>query len=291
MTDSGTKLVMLGTGTPNIHPQRFGSALAIVVGQQAYLVDFGAGIVQRAEAAHRMGIAPLSLPRLAIGFLTHLHSDHTLGYPDLILAPWVLEREAPLRVFGPAGTRAMTEHILAAYDADIRERIDGLEPANPSGYQVEVTEIETGPVYEDDNVRVTAFPVQHGSWPAFGYRFETEDCVIVISGDTAPTESLIEAAQGCDILVHEVYANRTFAEKPPEWQDYHKQVHTSSLELGEIAARVSPKLLVLTHQLYWGATDAELVADVQSIYDGAVVSAKDLDIFECGIKGVRHLSI
>ena len=288
MTDSGTKLVMLGTGTPNIHPQRSGSALAVVVGAQAYLVDFGSGIVQRAEAACQRGITALALPRLTIGFLTHLHSDHTLGYPDLILAPWVLEREAPLSVFGPAGTLAMTEHILAAYDGDIRERVDGLEPANHTGYKVEVTEIEAGLVYEDPSVRVSAFPVSHGNWPAFGYRFETADCVIVISGDTAPTESLINAAQGCDILVHEVYASRTFAEKPPEWQRYHQAVHTSSLELGVIAARISPKLLVLTHQLYWGATDEELIADIHSHFNGKVISAKDLDIFECSNLRIKH---
>lgn len=279
---SGTKLVMLGTGTPNVHPERFGSSMAVVCGPQAYLVDFGSGILQRAQAAYQMGIEALALPRITIGLLTHLHSDHTLGYPDLILAPWVLGRKVPLKIFGPAGLESMTGHILAAYNADIRERLDGLEPANQTGIKVEVTEIESGLVFEDSYVKVTAFPVQHGSWPAFGYRFETEDGVIVISGDTAPTESLIEAAYGCDILVHEVYAGKYFDRRPPEWQRYHKQVHTSSLELGSIAKRIGPELLVLTHQLYWGATDKELLAEVESIYDGVVISAHDLDIFECG---------
>ena len=125
---AGTLVVLLGTGTPNADPERSGPAVAVVVNDRAYLVDFGPGVVRRAAAAAKQGIATLSPERIATAFLTHLHSDHTTGYADLILTPWVLGRSAPLQVYGPSGLRDMTDHLLAAYRADIRERIDGLAP-------------------------------------------------------------------------------------------------------------------------------------------------------------------
>ena len=128
----GTHLVLLGTGTPNADPDRSGPAVAVVVNGTAYLVDAGPGVVRRAAAAARRGISALAAPRLDRVFLTHLHSDHTVGLPDLLLTPWVLERERPLEVFGPRGTAEMTRHLVAAYDADIRRRIDGLQPQNPT---------------------------------------------------------------------------------------------------------------------------------------------------------------
>src|SRR5437016_5754294 len=121
-----TRLVLLGTGTPNADPERSGPALAVVVNGSAYLVDAGPGIVRRAEAARQKGIAALTQPNLKIVFLTHLHSDHTLGLPDLIFTPWVLDRTAPLEVYGPRGTKAMTAHLTAAYIEDVHVRLDGL---------------------------------------------------------------------------------------------------------------------------------------------------------------------
>ncbi len=211
-------------------------------------------------------------------FITHLHSDHTLGYPDLIFTPWVLGRAVPLAAFGPPGLASMTEHILAAYDQDVRMRLDGLEPANAEGYKVNVHEIESGVVYEDDRVKITAFAVKHGSWcHPFGYRFDTADRSVVISGDTAPCQSLIEIARGCDVLVHEVYSQAGFETRPPKWKRYHAAFHTSTTQLAEIATRVQPGLLVLYHQLYWGSTDDDLVGEVRRHYDGSVVSAEDLE--------------
>ena len=174
----------------------------------------------------------------------------------------------------------MVEHLLAAYDEDIRVRLDGLEPANEHGYQVEVHEIEAGTVYEDENVRVTAFQVHHGGWEqAFGFRFESADRVVVISGDATPSEAIVEACDGCDVLVHEVYSQTGFERRPPVWQRYHADSHTSTIQLAELAARAQPDLLVLYHQLFWGTTDENLVTEITSRYDGAVVSGRDLDVY------------
>lgn len=277
---SRTQVVLLGTGTPNAEPDRSGPALAIVVNGQAYLVDCGPGVVRRAAAAQRAGIDALAVERLTRVFITHLHSDHTLGYPDLIFTPWVLDREAPLEAYGPPGLAEMTDHILRAFEKDIRARVDGLEPANTTGYRVNVHEIAQGPVYQDRNVRVTAFPVRHGSWRhAFGFRFDTADRSVVVSGDTAPCDSLVEQAKGCDILVHEVYSQAGFERRTAEWQRYHASSHTSTIELAEIARQVQPKLLVLTHLLFWGSTPEQLLAEIRQFYDGDVRCANDLDVY------------
>lgn len=275
-----TRVVLLGTGTPNADPERMGPAVAIVVNGAAYLIDAGPGIVRRAAAAAQNGVDALRVENLDVVFLTHLHSDHTLGLSDLIFTPWVLERTAPLRVFGPSGTRSMTEHLLAAYEQDIHIRIDGLEPANHTGWQVDAREIAPGLVHQDENVRVTAFPVRHGSWPsAFGYRFDTADRTIVVSGDAAPSESIVEQCQGCDVLVHEVYSESGFARRPEVWQRYHAASHTSTRELAEIATRARPKLLVLYHQLFWGTAESDLVAEVSRYWNGRISSGRDLEVY------------
>jgi ribonuclease BN (tRNA processing enzyme) len=277
---AGTQVVLLGTGMPKPDPERSGPALAIVVNGQAYLVDCGAGVCRRAEAARRAGIEALVAKKLTHVFITHLHTDHTLGYPDLIFTPWVQQREVPLEAYGPPGLADMTEHILAAYEHDIHVRLHGLQPATAEGYKVNVHEIMPGLIYEDDNVRVTAFPVEHGNWEhALGFRFETADRTIVVSGDTTPCDSLIEHARGCDVLVHEVYSHAKFLERTPEWQTYHASFHTSTLELAEIAQQVQPKLLVLTHQLLWGATCEDLLEEIGRTYYGEVRCGCDLDVY------------
>ncbi|MCZ7546803.1 MAG: MBL fold metallo-hydrolase [Anaerolineae bacterium] len=216
-SDAGmtTKIVLLGTGTPITDPDRSGPSVAVVVGDMPYLVDLGPGVVRRASAAHQAGVRGLAVEKLKRAFITHLHSDHTVGYPDFIFTPWVLGRDEPAEVYGPPGVRAMTEHLLAAYEQDIHERRYGLEPSNDRGYQVNAHEIEPGVVYRDANVVVEAFPVKHGTWKAFGYKFTTPDRTIVLSGDTSPQETVIEAAMGCDVLIHEVYSSTAFEKIPP----------------------------------------------------------------------------
>jgi ribonuclease BN (tRNA processing enzyme) len=233
--------------------------------------------VRRARAAaDRTQINALRPPSLTFLFLTHLHSDHTLGYPDLIFTPAVVGRGKPLEVFGPKGTQEMTDHLMAAWKKDMDVRINGLEHENANAYKVNVHEIDPGVVHKDGNVTVKAFLVKHATWDqAFGYRFEAGGRSIVVSGDTTPTPSIVEACSGCDVLVHEVYCN------PPAQggSAYYKAAHTSAAELAEIATQAKPKLLVLYHQLFSGCTEAALLQQVQQKYAGAVVSAKDLDIY------------
>lgn len=283
LTTDTTKVVLLGTGTPNPDPERHGSAAAVVVNrgeqEQAYLVDCGPGIVRRAAAAAQKGIHALAMPGLTRLFLTHHHSDHTAGLPDLILSPWVIGRSEPLVIYGPEGTRAMVEHLLAAYSEDLRERREGLEPSNACGCHVEVHDYEAGLIYSDDLVQVEAFRVQHGSWPAFGLRFTTADRVVVFSGDTRPFPELANHYRDCDVLVHEVYSTTGLQRRPPTWQRYHTAVHTSTEELAALANAVQPTLLVLVHQLFWGVSDDALVAEIQEWYGGRVVSGHDLAIY------------
>jgi ribonuclease BN (tRNA processing enzyme) len=280
---SRTRVVMLGTGTPNPDPDRFGPAVAIVVDEASYLVDFGVGVVRRAAAAERSsGLKALNVVNLQHAFATHLHSDHTLGLADLMLTPWILEREQPLNVYGPRGLRAMTNHLVKAYAADLNVRTRGGEPAHHYDPRVvNVHEIAApGIVYRDERVTVTAFAVSHGAWPqAFGYRFKTPDRVVVISGDAGPNSRVDEQCQRCDVLVHEVYSNAGFAKRPPEWQAYHSRFHTSARELGAIASRARPGLLVLYHQLLWTASEEDLLNEVRATYGGKVVSGHDLDVY------------
>ncbi len=276
----GTHVVLLGTGTPNAEPERSGSAVAVIVNGTPYLVDAGPGIVRRANAAAAAGVSSLSPSNLQHLFLTHLHSDHTVGLPDVIFTPWVLERAVPLQLYGPSGSQLMVEHLLAAYERDISVRLDGLEPANGLGYQVEVHEMTPGLVFEDENVKVTAIPVHHGDWKeAYGFRFESADRVVVISGDATPSDAILEACSGCDVLVHEVYSQVGFEQRPPVWQRYHADSHTSTVQLAELAERARPAALVLYHQLLWGVTDEELVAEITARYSGVVKSGQDLDVY------------
>lgn len=275
-----TKIVLLGTGNPNPDPMRFGPSLAIIVKNNSYLIDFGVGITRRTfEAYSTSGITPLKTSQLTKGFLTHLHSDHTLGYPDLILTPWVLKRSEPLEIYGPLGTQEMTDHILKAYHLDIKERLEGLEPVNDIGYQVKVKEIIPEIFYEDEYIEVEAFPVNHGKLISYGFKFNTPNKTIIISGDTAPFDECIDYYKDCDILIHEVYSSKIFDTLSPKWKRYHSNVHTSSFELADIATKVKPDLLILYHQLFWGASEEELISEIKKKYTGKVISGKDLQIF------------
>jgi len=279
-----TQLVMLGTGTPNPFPDRSGPSLAIVVNGEPYLVDFGPGVVRQASSLspeYGGEIGGLAVENLKHAFLTHLHSDHTVGLPDLILTAWTVGRDLPLKLFGPEGTKHMADKVLEAYEEDIRYRLYSEQPANNQGWRVETQEVtESGLIFKDENVTVEAFRVPHGSWPdAWGYRFTTPDRVIVVSGDTAPSPELVKYARGADILVHEVYSQEGFAKKEPQWQKYHAKNHTSTSELGRLASEVKPKLLVLYHQLLWGSTHDTLLEEVKAEFSGEVVSARDLDVF------------
>lgn len=270
-------IVFLGTGMPRPDPQRQGPSLAIVANGKAYIVDSGTGVVRQAAAAFQRGISALQTNKLGIAFLTHLHSDHTLGLPDLILTPWVMGRTVPLQLYGPAGTQAMVDNIEKAWAEDIKLRIEGLEHLSTTGHQVVVHEIQPGIVYQDANVKVTAFAVKHGTWKeALGYRFDADGRSTVISGDTRPVESVVKACDGCDVLIHEVYSGT-----PANAEDaaYFSSFHTSAEQLGEIAAKARPKLLVIWHYVPLRDTDqTQMVEEIRRNFHGTVVVANDLDV-------------
>jgi ribonuclease Z len=275
------RVVLLGTGTPIPDPERSGPGLAIVVHGSSYLVDAGAGIVRRSTAAARQDSIPaLRVANLRSVFITHLHSDHTLGLPDLMLTPAVMHRKGPLYVYGPPGTRAMVANLLNAYHEDIDLRIHGLERGDSAAYRIIVHEVTPGIVYRDSNVTVRAFPVAHGSWKyAFGYRFDADGRSIVVSGDTKPSQAIVDACNGCDVLVHEVYSKKGFDRLPARDQKYHSNFHTSGVELGDLATRARPKLLVLSHILFFGESAEEIVTEVRARYAGDVVVGADLAVY------------
>jgi len=273
---SKTQVVLLGTGTPDWDPDRSGPATAIIVNDTPYLVDFGPGVVRRAGAAYKKGVNALYPPNIRVAFLTHRHADHTVGYADLIFSPAQAATSIlqPLEVYGPTGLTEMTEHTLKAHK---------LNP-NDERFKVNAHEIRPGIVYKDANVTVTAFPVKHGRIEAYGYRFETPDRTIVISGDTTPTQSVIDNCNGCDVLIHEAYSMMTHQKATPEDQAAQKNLHTSSYELAEIANKAKPKLLVLYHRSNLGGSgvpnpEGILVEELKKTYKAKVVTGHDLDIF------------
>jgi ribonuclease BN (tRNA processing enzyme) len=272
-----TTVVLLGTGMPRPDLKASGPATAVVVGGSVFLVDVGPGVERQ------LGAARLPINGVTALFITHLHSDHTLGYPDLIFTSWAMGRKTPLQAYGPHGLLRMTDHLIAAYAEDIEARTAGLEHQTPNGYTVAVHEIRPGLVFDSLGVRVTAVPVQHGNWAeAYAYRFDTPNRSIVISGDTRPSETLVKAARGVDVLVHEVYSDaRLKPEQRPggdDWPEYMHQFHTSDVELGAIAARSDPKLLILSHIIRMGATDEELLKGIRrGGFSGRAVVGHDLD--------------
>lgn len=279
-TDS-TRVILLGTGTPYPDPKAQGPATAVIVGDRIFLFDAGPGVVRQMAAA---GLPVRGGPVTAL-FLTHLHSDHTLGLPDLILTSWVMGRRVPLRIVGPRGTRAMTVHIQAAWAEDIAVRTHGLERGMPEGWEVDVRETDGGVVYDSAAVQISAIPVPHGNWAqSFAYRIDTPDRKIVLSGDTRPSPALAREATDADVLVHEVYPGSRLAPEPrpggEDWPAYMRSFHTSDRELGALARDARVRLVVLYHIVRMGGSDAELLHGVRAGgYTGPVVIGRDLDRF------------
>jgi ribonuclease Z len=275
---SRTKVVLLGTGTPGLDPDRSGPATAVVANGTAYLVDFGPGVVRRASAAARKGIDALEPTKLRVAFVTHLHSDHTVGYADLFFSPWTTGRRVPLEVYGPKGIKAMTDHILEAYRVDIETRTnaDGNQRTFPDGHKVNAHEIGAGVAYKDENVTVTAFPTRH-AMESYGYRFDTADRSVVISGDTNPTPATIEACRGCDVLIHEAGTQGWLASRPESFRQFAAKYHTTTAQLAELAKQAKPRLLVLYH--HSSVSPEELMSDMVAAYAGPFVIGRDLDVY------------
>ena len=282
---SETKLIILGSGTPNPDPERYGSGYAVVVNDEAYIVDFGPGIVRRISAMSPTwgGEFPsMELENINTAFLTHIHSDHSGALADLILTPWIMGRDEPLNLYGPEGLKAMSENITEAYIDDINYRLYGSQPANELGFTTNVTEIsDDGIIFKDNNIEVIAFKNAHGDFKnSFGFLFITDDKRILFSGDTAVSNNLMKYGKNLDILVHEVFSSETFVNKTKDWQIYHQAHHTSSLDLGIIADELQPKKLVLSHILFWGASEESLLKDVRKNFNGETIIAEDLMVIK-----------
>lgn len=277
---SNTQLLLLGTGTPNCEPGRYQQSAAIIKNEQPYIIDCGGGTIQRISEAESQGISSLTNKRLNRLFLTHLHPDHTVGIADFIIAPWVKTRTDPVQIYGPAGTRAMVGNLLEAYQIGISEHQFGLAAIDVP-LEVEVYEFDQGFVYEDANVYIESFRVEHGRLNAFGFRIVTDDKTIIHAGDTRPVPVTAEIAKGADILIHEVYCVASLEKREPAWQRYHRTVHTSTYELAEIANQAQPELLILNHYMTWGLnSEEELLKEITDQYNGRVVLGQDLALYE-----------
>ena len=277
-----TTVVILGTGTPVPDAERSGPGVAVIHNENSYIFDAGGGMVQRAiEANQQLGIKALYPTNIKHLFITHLHSDHVLDYPELAATYW-WRREEKLKAYGPEGLQAMTDSFYDMMATDIKLRTSGNQPVkNPDFYQVDVTEIQQqGIVLEDGEVTVEAITVNHGDIkPAYGYKVTTPDKTVVISGDTTYSENLIERAKGADVLIHEVISEAGWSKLPKVWQIYHASAHTRTGQLAEIANKTRPGVLVLTHILHYSAPIETVLTEIEALYDGKVVLANDLDVF------------
>jgi len=268
------KVTLLGTGTPQPIMDRFGPSTLVQAGSEALLFDAGRGCLQRLK---QVG---LPYDKLNALFLTHLHSDHIVGIPDLWLTGWLVsKRTLPLNIYGPEGTAEMIRNLQKAFAFDIKMRIED-DKAMEEGSRLSVNEIQEGTIYEKNGVRVIAFRVDHYPVvPAFGYRIEYMGHSVVLSGDTRYSENLIRFAKGTDLLIHEVViAPDTLGKSDPKYNIWAH--HTTAEQAGKTFNEVKPKLAAYSHisKLY-GRDEQELLRRSKANYAGPVIIGEDLMCF------------
>lgn len=277
------RVTLLGTGSPAPVMRRFGPGVLVQAGGRNLLIDSGRGVTQR---LFQLGIKLGAVDTL---FITHLHSDHIVGIPDLWLTGWLeagyAQRKGPFRVKGPAGSQNLMEGLLKAYEWDIKARIadQNLDPAN---LKPEVAEIKEGVVYDQGGVKVTAFAVNHGELlhPAFGYRVDYAGRSVTVSGDTKFDENLIKHATGTDLLIHQVAAARPALLENPVFKVILDH-HTKPEEAGVVFTRTKPRLAVYYHFVLLGSisvapiTEKEVVDLTRKTYSGPLVAGEDLMAF------------
>jgi ribonuclease Z len=272
-TAPGTLRVhLLGTGSPLPATLRFGPSILVEAGEQKFIFDAGRGPIQR---LYTLGIPFTEADKL---FLTHLHSDHTIGIPDLYLTGWLRGRKVPLKVWGPAGTSNMMDHMVKSFDYDIKIRLD----QNP-GSLVETTEFTEGVVYQKDDVTITAFEVDHGPVkPAFGFRIDYKGRSVVLSGDTKYSESLVKHAKGVDLLVHEVAAGSDELMRTSPVVRNVVGIHTEPEVAGKVFAQTAPRMAVYSHIVLFGVSKQRLEERTRKTYAGLLTVGEDLMTFEIG---------
>lgn len=269
--ESALEIILLGTGYPRPDPERAGPSTAVVVNSKVFVVDTGRGVTMRLWATGH------PLRNIRGVFLTHLHSDHTSGLPDLFNTSWIFGRSTPLELYGPPGTQEMAGAMVQFFAVDIPIRRDLTEMNPAAGATVNPHVVREGVVYKDDDVTITAFRVNHEPVEhAFGYRFDAGGRSVVISGDTRLSENLIRFAKGADILIHEAYLPEHFDRvDSPEVAARLKAYHTSAEEAGQVATRAEVKMLVLSH-LVPGDADATFLERAGKHFKGKIVVGRDL---------------
>ena len=269
-------VTLLGTGAPAPQTERFGPAVLVEAGHQKLLFDAGRGVAQQ--------VYELRQPFAEINkvFITHLHYDHVIGLPDLLMSGWVFQRDEPLEVWGPAGIGEHLGNLVSAYQADIQSRLAYTE-LSPQGIRYKAQLLSQGVVYEREGVKVTAFQVDHGDFkPAWGYRVDYEERSVVISGDTRYSKNLIKHARGVDLLIHEVAAaSKALREHNPRLGKV-LAYHTSPEALAKVLTETSPRFAVLTHLVVFGVPDDELLEAVKRGHKTEVLIGRDLMAFDVG---------
>ncbi len=285
-TADAIRVTLLGTGVPTPVMERFGPSTLVEAGGETLLFDAGRGVLQR------LFHIQTPLKKLRSVFLTHLHSDHIVGLPDLWLTGWLTGRpETPLHIWGPRGTQAMMNYLELAFQYDIRIRLyDDRTP--PEGVVVLAEDIAEGVVYERNGVRVTAIEVDHAPIrPAFGYRIDYAEHSVVLSGDTRFSEHLIERAQGVDVIVHEVIAAdlmRTRSGRNSASLEAVIAHHTTPEQAGEVFARIKPRLAVYTHIIPVTATAKDVIPPTRQTYAGPLELGEDLMVINVGDRVTVH---
>lgn len=285
------RVTLLGTGAPDPSPDRFSASTLIEAGNHKILIDAGRG------ATIRLTQLRIPLGSVEVLFLTHYHSDHTIGIPDLWLTGWLPppfgQRKSSFHVIGPIGAVELMSNLERAYSADIKIRTAD-QKLTREGLEPKVEEFtRDGTVYENDGLRVTAFEVNHGDEvkPAYGYRIDYAGHAVVISGDTRFNENVIKYGAGVDLLVHEVFAVKPELMKIPAIQTIAAH-HVSPQEAGTVFSRARPKLAAYTHLSMIGTptvpsvTTDDIVAQTRETYKGPLVVGEDLMGFDIGADGV-----
>lgn len=270
-------VTLLGTGSPIPEVDRFGPSILVQAGGQTLIFDVGRGAHQRLA---QVGVTASQVDAV---FLTHLHSDHIVGIPDLWLTGW-LQRNRPWALFGPSGTARMMDTLTLAFSVDIQARVEetaGL--LTRAGADVNARDIEPGLVYEHNGLRVTAIRVDHRAIaPAYGYRIDYTGRSVVLSGDTRVSPNLIKAAAGTQLFVHEVFQASDALLKDNPATARVKTFHVDASEAGSIFQRVHPKLAVYSHIILRGVSIEDLVKRTRTTYSGPLVVGEDLMRFVVG---------